>query len=255
MLTVRVQSARCLCALLVAGCLVAATGCRGGGFLRQYEYDEDIHVSLDGSATVYVNASLPALVALRGLDLDTRPSARFDRDRLSALYTSPGVRVVRVSSSRRQGRRFAHLRLEVDDVRKLASAPPFSWTAVRLERMGNLFRYRQEMGASANRRVPDVGWDGSERVAFRLHLPSKIAYHNAGKDNLLRGNILLWEQPLSARLAGDRLEMEARMEPVSILYRTLWLFAGSMVAAFALLAGIIWWVVKRAKGRMATMGE
>jgi hypothetical protein len=121
---------------------------------------------------------------------------------------------------------------------------------VRLERMGELYRYREDFAGSANRKVGDVGWDGSELVAFRLHLPSKIAYHNAGKDNLLRGNILLWEQLLSARLAGDRLEMEARMEPTSILYRTLWLFAGSMVAAFAVLGGIIWWVVKKGKGRI-----
>jgi hypothetical protein len=235
--------------VLLAGVLVSLAGCGPRGIFRQYEYDEDIHLALDGSATIYVNASLPVLAALRGFDLDLSPSARFDRDRLAALYTSPGVRVVRVTSSRRHGRRFAHLRLEVDDVRKLTSAPAFSWTTIKLERMGELYRYRQEMGPSANKRVGDVGWTGSEMVAFRLHLPSKIAYHNAGKDNLLRGNILLWEQPLSARLAGDPLPMEARMEPTSILYRTLWLFAGSMLAAFAVLAGIIWWVAKKGKGR------
>jgi hypothetical protein len=245
---VRAPRARWLAALLFAACLAA--GCRGGGFLRQYEYDEDIYLALDGTATVYVNGSLPALAALRGFDLDLSPNARFDRDRITSLYTSPGIRVVRVSSSRRQGRRYAHVRLEVDDVRKLGAAPAFSWASVRMERMGALYRYREDLGPSANRKVGDVGWDGSELVAFRLHLPSKIAYHNAGKDNLLRGNILLWEQPLSARLAGDQLEMEARMEPTSILYRTLWLFAGSMLAAFAVLASIVWWVVKRGKGRM-----
>ncbi len=251
MLNVRAPRARRLvAALLVAGCLAAA-GCRGGGFLRQYEYDEDIYLSLDGSATIYLNGSLPAIAALRGYDLDLSPSARFDRDRITSLYASPGVRVVRVTSSRRQGRRYAHVRLEVDDVRKLGMAPAFSWASVRLERMGELYRYREDVAASANRKVGDVGWDGSELVAFRLHLPSKIAYHNAGKDNLLRGNILLWEQPLTARLAGDRLEMEARMEPTSILYRTLWLFAGSLLAALSVLAAIIWWVVKRGKGRLA----
>jgi hypothetical protein len=250
MLNVRAPRARWLGALLLAGCLAAAVGCRGGGFLRQYEYDEDIYLSLDGTATIYVNGSLPALAALRGFDLDLSPRARFDRDRIAALYAGPGVRVVRVTSSRRRGRQYAHVRLEVADVRKLAAAPAFGWAAVRFERMGALYRYREDLGASANRHVADVGWDGSELVAFRLHLPSKIAYHNAGKDNLLRGNILLWEQPFSARLAGDSVEMEARMEPTSILYRTLWLFAGSMFAAFVVFAGIILWVVKRGKGRI-----
>jgi len=234
--------------LVLAGCVAALAGCRGS-LLRQYEYDEDIHLSLDGSATIYVNGSLPALMALRGFDLDLRPAARFDKERIRALYTSPGVRVVRVSSSRRSGRRFAHLRLDVDDIRRLPSAAPFAWAAIRLERMGPLYRFREDIGPSAGKPVGDVGWTGSELVSFRLHVPSKIAYHNAGKDNLLRGNILRWEQPFSARLAGERLELEARMEPTSILYHTLWLFAGSLLAALLVLGGIVLWVAKRARGR------
>ena len=117
--------------------------------------------------------------------------------------------------------------------------------------MGDLYRFREDLGASANTAVGDVGWNGAELVGFRLHLPSKIAYHNAGADNLLRGNILAWEQSLSDRLAGQPLEMEARMEPTTILYRTLWLFLGSMSAAFTVLALIIWWVVKKGKDRIA----
>jgi uncharacterized iron-regulated membrane protein len=41
--------------------------------------------------------------------------------------------------------------------------------------------------------------------------------------------------------------MEARMDTQSILYRTLWLFGGTFLAAMAALAIIIWWV--RRKGR------
>ena len=88
-------------------------------------------------------------------------------------------------------------------------------------------------------------------MGYRLHLPSKIAYHNAGKDNLLRGNILAWEQTLTDRLAGVPLEMEARVEPTSILYHTIWLFLGSVAAAFTVLALIIWWVVKKGKDTVA----
>jgi hypothetical protein len=236
--------------VLVALWAVAASGC-GRGLLRQFEYDEDVYLSLDGSATIYVNGSLPAFVALRGADVDLNPTARFDADRIAAFFAGPGVRVVRVTSSRRQGRRFAHVRLEVDDIRKLPQSRAFSWATVRFDRMDALYRIREELGASANKAVGDVGWKGTELVAFRLHLPSKIAYHNAGPDNLLRGNILAWEQTLSERLAGQPLEMEARMEPTTILYHTLWLFLGSMSAAFAALALIIWWVVKKGKDRIA----
>ena len=194
---------------------------------------------------------MPALTALRGFDLDLRPAARFDRERVNRAFSSPVTRVVRISNSRRHGRRYAHVRIEVDDVRKLPQTSAFSWLSVALERKGELYHYRASLGPSANRKVGDVGWTGGEMTAFRLHLPSKIAYHNAGPDNLRRGNILVWEQPFTARLKGEALMMEARMEPTSILHHTLWLFAGSVLGAFLLLAAIIWWVVNRAKGRMA----
>jgi hypothetical protein len=246
----RGAAARCL--LLLAAAAVLAASCGGRGFFRQFEYDEDIHLALDGSATVYVNASLPALVALRGVTLDTRPVARFDRAAIAALFDGPGVRVARVTSSRRKGRRFAHVRLEVADIRRLPASPMFAWAAVTFERMGELYRFRMDLGPSARGQVGDVGWTGGELVGYRLHLPSKIVYHNAGPDNLLRGNILAWEQALADRVAGAPLEMEARMEPTSILYHTLWLFLGSMAAAFLVLAVIVWWVVKRGKDRIAT---
>jgi hypothetical protein len=236
--------------VLAALLALTASGCERG-LLRQFEYDEDLYLALDGTATIYVNGSLPAFVALRGADFDVSPAARFDKDRIAAFFASPGVRVVRVTSSRRQGRRFAHVRLEVDDIRKLPQTRAFSWATVRFDRMGDLYRFREDLGASANTTVRDVGWKGTELVGFRVHLPSKIAYHNAGPDNLLRGNILAWEQTLPERLAGQPLEMEARMEPTTILYHTLWLFLGSMSAAFAALALIIWWVVKRGKDRIA----
>jgi len=238
-------------AILLALVALTASGC-GRGLLRQFEYDEDLYLALDGTATIYVNGSLPAFVALRGADFDLNPAARFDKDRVAAFFASSGVRVVRVTSSRRQGRRFAHVRLEVDDIRKLPQMRAFSWATVRFDRMDTLHRFREDLGASANTAVRDVGWKGTELVGFRLHLPSKIAYHNAGPDNLLRGNILAWEQTLSERLAGQPLEMEARMEPTTILYHTLWLFLGSMSAALAVLALIIWWVVKKGKDRVAT---
>jgi hypothetical protein len=250
MMNGRTSPRRLAAGMLVAAAALLAAGC-GRGLLRQFEYDEDVYLALDGSATVYVNGSLPAFVALRGADFDVNPAARFDKDRIAAFFEGPGVRVVRVTSSRRQERRFAHVRLEVADVRKLPSTKAFSWAAVRFERMGDLYRFREDLGASANKPVGSAGWDGTELVGFRLHLPSKVAYHNAGPDNLLRGNILAWEQPLSERLGGQPLEMEARVEPTTILYHTLWLFLGSMSAAFAALALIVWWVVKKGKDRIA----
>jgi len=91
----------------------------------------------------------------------------------------------------------------------------------------------------------DAEWTGDEFVAFRIHVPSVVEYHNAGPENLRRGNIVVWEQPLADRLRGEPLELEVRMQPQSILYRTLILFA-LMFAAVAVLFGVVIWRIVRA---------
>jgi hypothetical protein len=91
-----------------------------------------------------------------------------------------------------------------------------------------------------------VGWTGNERVAFRMHLPSRIPFHNS-PTGVGRGNILEWEQPLSARLAGEPIDMRVQMEPQSILYSTLLLFAGTIVAAAVTFGVVIWWVARRGR--------
>ena len=103
----------------------------------------------------------------------------------------------------------------------------------------------RNVGAPTRGSVSDVGWTGDELVAFRVHLPSKITFHNS--QNFERGNTLVWEQRLRDRLAGAPLHLDARMETQSILYRTLWLFAGTFLAAIAALMMIVWWIGR--KGR------
>jgi hypothetical protein len=230
---------------LVAITLLALTGCRRLG-IRQYEYDERIDLSLDGSAIVDVNASIPALVALRGLVFDVDPEARLDRQAIRRLYEAPGSTVRQLSAFRRHGRRFVHVQIEVRDIHQLSESGPFSWSRYSLERQEQAYRFLQDVGRAAGRDIGDVGWRGDELVAFRIHLPSRIQFHNspAGTE---RGNILVWEQTLNDRLAGAPIRMEARMDTQSILYRTLALFGGTFAAALAVLAAIIWWLSR--KGR------
>jgi len=223
---------------------LSVVGC-GGPLIRQYEYEEDIHLSLDGSAVVYVNASVPALVALRGLDLDPRPGARLDRVRVREIFSSQVGRVSQVSASRRAGRRFVHVRIDVPDIRQLGKAGPFAWSTYRLARADGVWTYEQKVGPSDGRQVGQVGWTGREVVAFRLHIPSRIEFHNTRAENFLRGNILVWEQPLAERLAGRPLDIQVRMQTRSILRHTLLLFAGSGLAAIAALATLVWWVVRK----------
>jgi hypothetical protein len=246
---------------VVLACLVAA-GCQTIGFAKQYEYGERVDLSLDGSAIVDVNASIAALVALRGAALDVDPEARFDRHAISTLYEGPGATVRDISAYRRHGRRFVHVQIAVSDIHQLPKLPPLAWSRYRLERVDQEYHFVQEVGAPGHsndpgatvafggpvvrRRIGDFGWSGDELVAFRVHLPSRINFHNSS-DNIERGNVLVWEQTLRDRLSGTPLRMEARMETQSILYRTLWLFVGTFLAALALLAVIVWWVGR--KGR------
>ena len=69
-----------------------------GRFTQKYEIEEEIYLRLDGSATVNVNASVAALVALRGVDLPVDPKARLDRERVRALLQIAGSPPPRLTS-------------------------------------------------------------------------------------------------------------------------------------------------------------
>ena len=233
-----------------------ASACRssvgGSVFRKQYEYEEEIYLALDGTATINVNASVPALVALRGVDLPLDPRARLDRGRVRAIFRGPGVEVTRVSLSRRHGRRFVHASVDARDIRQLARVAPFAWSRYTLEKQGETVAFRDVVGPAARHDVGNVGWDGSELVAFRMHVPSRIPFHNS-PNGVLRGNILEWDQPLNDRLEGVPLDLQVQMEPQSILYSTLVLFGGTILAAAATFGLVIWWVARR--GRHAALTE
>ena len=229
----------------LATCVLTSAACTV--FTPKYEYEEEIYLRLDGSATVNVNASVASLVALRGVDLPADPKARLDRDRVRALFTMPGAQPPRLTLSRRDGRRFVHVSLDVPDVRQLQRQRMFAWSTYRFDRESDSFVYRQRVGAPASQSPPGTGWTGNEMVVFKMHIPSEIPYHNAPSRQTERGNILRWEQPLAARLNGEPLDVEVRMESSSILYSTLILFGLTVVAAALTFGIVIWWVVRRGR--------
>lgn len=238
-------------AVLLAALVSAACGIQVFG--QQYEYEEDLYLALDGSATLILNTSLAALETLRGLDFQTE-SGRVDRAAVRAAFTTPVTEVTHVSRPwRRAGRQFIQVRMNVSDVRQLGSAPAFAWSRYELTEAGGEHLFRQHVGASAFRpgTMKNVGWSGKELVAFRLHLPSRITFHNSRDletseaSATERGNILRWEQHLSDRLGGAPVEIEVGMESQSILYRTLWLFAGAFLSAVALIAVAIWLTIRK----------
>jgi hypothetical protein len=240
----RVGVLRVAVILAVATCALIGSAC--GVLSPTYEYEEEIYLRLDGSATVNVNASVASLVALRGADLPLDPKARLDRQRVRALFQIAGAPPPRLTLSRRDGRRFVHISLEVPDIRQLQRQRMFAWSTYRFDRQSDSFVYRQRVGASASTSA-DIGWTGREQVVFKMHIPSEIPYHNAPSRKTERGNILRWEQPLAARLRGEPLDVEVRMEPESILYSTLLLFGFTIVAAAMTFGLVLWWVVRRGR--------
>ena len=214
---------------------------------RKYEYEEDVYLDLDGSATIYVNAAVPALVALRDAPLPLDPAARLDRNDVRAWFQGPATRVASVSTSRREGRRYVHLRIETDDIRTLSTAAPFAWSAYRLVEKDGVWVFTQQVTAAAGKPVGEVGWQGDELVAVRLHLPSRVPFHNAPSRTIERGNIITWEQPLTARAKGEPLSIEVHLERESILFQTLALFGGMALLAIGTLALFVWWVWRKGK--------
>jgi hypothetical protein len=98
---------------------------------------------------VYVNASVPALVALRGAPLEVDPRARLDRNDVRAFFESPVTEVESVTTSRRDNRRYVHVRLNVSDIRRLSEAAPFTWSRYTLDAGDEIVMFKQEIGPSA----------------------------------------------------------------------------------------------------------
>ena len=246
-----------ICLVVVA---LSAASC-ANPLARQYEYDEQTYLSIDGSATVVLSASVAALVSMRGLPLDPSPQARISSDDVRRAFEGAGCDVERVSRPwRRDGRRFVQARLHVADVRKASSCAVLAWSTYGFEVSPEQIRYTQAVGAPAGAvpatPPPGVTWNGSELVAFKLHLPSRVTWHNVRRledgtvGELERGNILTWEQRLSDRLAGGPIAMEVRTENESILFRTVSLFALAFAAAVIVLILLIWLTIRRGRARL-----
>ena len=234
--------------------LAASAGCGGRLFGREYEYEEEIYLRVDGSATVVVNTSLAALSALRGAPAFDDGDSGVDRDAVRRFYESPVSRVTRVSRPwTRHGRRFVQVRVATEDIRALGKALPFAWSTYAFTPRADTVTFVQALGPAAPPPPPGTAqtapWQGNELVAVRLHVPAKIQFHNAPSKQVERGNIVSWEQPLKARLSGEPLRVEVRMERESILAWTLTIFGLSAAAAAVLFVVVIWWI--RRKGRPA----
>jgi len=214
----------------LAAALLLAAGLRG---CVAYEFDHEFWLKVDGSGSVYVTGR-PELwrafkgLAVEGLDKDgMRAAAR-------ALFERSGLRVRRVTVTRRQGQSYLFVSADFDDVNALAGTPAFPDLDIGLRpaaerlRLGGRWARPSQTGAAAPAVTGGV-------MAIRFHLPSKVYSHDNADMGVERGNIVSWRQDLGQALAGRPLAFGADLDPRSILWSTVGLFG----AAIALGLGII----------------
>ena len=109
---------RWLAGTVLAALVLSSAACQG--LFREYEYEEELYLKVDGSATVVVNASLPALSALRGAPSFDDGAAGVDRDAVRRFYQSAVSEVTRVSRPwERHGRKFIQVRAFTADILSL----------------------------------------------------------------------------------------------------------------------------------------
>ena len=228
-------------------------------FAPQYEYEEQVYLEVDGRASVVIDTSLLALVALRGGAIDPAIASATDRNVVRRLVTAAGCQVDDVSRFwTRHGRQFVQITVSAAHVKDLPACRLLAWSTYSLETITTDkvvagLRFQQHLGPPAPGQGESAAkWSGDELVAFKVHLPSRIVDQNVKLLNgtngtTERGNILTWAQTFANRRAGKPLDMRADMDGKSILHTTLWLFAGAFAAAVALLVVSIWLVIR--KGR------
>lgn len=228
--------------LRLAAALLLATALRG---CLTYEYEHEIWLQVDGSGTVHVTGRPGLWTAFKSLRLDEGDPEAMKRA-AREIFERSGLRVERVTVTRRGGHRYLFVSARFDDVNRISYSPAFPDLRVGIRREGG----RLHLDGSWQRPIEALpGGEGDREglMAVRFHLPSKVYGHRRAADGVERGNILGWRQETAAALDGGRLEFGAEMDERSILSSTVMLFAGAVVLAVLLLAVGLWAVARQGR--------
>jgi hypothetical protein len=227
----------------LAAALLVATTLRG---CLTYEYEHEFWLKVDGSGTVNVTGRPALWTAFKGLGRAEDPDGTATKQAVQELFDRSGLRVKRVTLTKRQGHAYLFISADFDDVNRLSYSPAFPDLRVALWRQGG--RLRLDGSWQRPLEAPDIGArDREGLMAVRFHLPSKVYGHRNAAEGVERGNILGWRQQVASGLDGGRLEFGAEMDERSILFSTVMLFAGAVVLAVILLSVALWAVVRQGR--------
>jgi hypothetical protein len=227
--------------LALAGLIVAALSVPG---CVTYEYEHEFWLKVDGSGRVFVTGQPWLWTAFKGLPA-TAGDDEAARAAARGLFERSGLRVRRVTVTRRQGRPYLFVAADFDDFSRLSGTPAFPDLDVRLARDGERLRLE---GTWRHRPIPSGGTDASGLMAVRFHLPSKVYEHKNAANGVERGNIVAWRQGLTDALKGQPLVFGALMDRRSILWSTVGLFAVAIVLALATLGTGLFFAFRRGRG-------
>jgi 8-oxo-dGTP pyrophosphatase MutT (NUDIX family) len=225
--------------------LLAARGC------VVYEYEHEFWLRVDGSGTVHVTGRPELWTAFKGLGRAEAPEETATRAAARELFERSGLRVRRVTFTRRQGRPYLFVSADFTDLGRLPGTPAFPDLALSLRPEGERLRLDGAWsgpGACAGLRPPDR----FGLMAVRFHLPSKVYEHRHAFAGVERGNIVGWRQEVARACEGGRLEAGALIDRRSILRATVGLFGAAIALGLALMALALYVAFRRGRrGRPA----
>ena len=211
-----------------------------------YEYEHEFWLRTDGSGSVFVTGTPALWVAFKGLGRVDDPEGTATREAARLFFEKAGLRVNRVTITRRRGQRYLFVSADFEDVNKLSASGAFPDLDIALRREGQRLRLAGTWRAPTDRaHVPAALREGM--LAVRFHLPSKVYLHENAAEGVERGNIVSWRQDVARALDGQPLAFGAMMDDRSILFSTVVLF-GSAIALAALILAAAFYLVAR-KGR------
>ena len=146
--------------------LAAASGCTRAYYRQQA--DNEAYQLLE-------NGQRDPRWQLGRYKIDVDPRSRFDRRRVRAIFEGLDVEVSTPTTSRRNGRRFVHVRVDAERLADLQKLAPFAWSSYTFARRGEVMEFRQVVGGAAGKPVGDVGWTGKEIVYGITSLPADLA--------------------------------------------------------------------------------
>lgn len=204
-----------------------------------YEYEHEFWLRVDGSGSVNVSGRPALWRAFKGLTVRSDADAATLRSAARGLFERAGLRVRRVSVTRRAGRPNLFVAADFADLNRLNGSVAFRDLVIGLRRLDGRLELEGAWQRPEGLPEPDSG-SVAGLMAVRFHLPSKVYAHKNAFDGVERGNIVSWRQELARAVQGGRLELGATLDERSILGATVSLFAAAIVLAVALLGLALW---------------